>query len=336
MILLLALACASGPKAEVKPDPGPSEVAAPVEAAPATPVRLVGVAGGALVRLEVDPSGGALRGAFTVADGAAQPVSGQIQGDLWSLPVEDARLEGRWDGAHLVGNLGAEAVVLGDGLDPVALVARTETWRRAEGSSKPDPEIPVSLPQVWVADPARSAAIAALLTPEALLGQTRAQIEADGWVDSVSFEATWQKAGLLSLSVIQEGSAAYPDGVVEDRVIDLAAGARLGAEVWDPAQQPALVARLDQALGANIRAAQAEAASYGEDAPDPSLYEGHAVKSEVLAGYGLRPEGVVFHYNFGFPHVIQAAEPDGDLLLPWREVGTYAKADSAVRRGITP
>ena len=329
MILLLALACASGPKAEVKPAEPSAEVAPA-----AARVALVGAVSGGLVRLEVDSAGGTLSGTLTRMDGVAQPVAGRVQGELWSMTVGEAQLEGRWDGRRLVGALGQSAVVLGDGVDPAVWAAKAETWRRPDTSIKPDPEIPVSLPVVWVADPAANAAIAALLTPEALLGDPRAQIEADGWVDGVAFEVGFQKAGLLSLSVAEEGSAAYPDGVVIERVIDLQTGARIGADAWDPAQQAALISRLDRTLQASIATTKAEAVSFGEDAPDPGIYEGHAVKVETLADFGLRPEGVLFHYHFGFPHAILAAEPDGDLLLPWSEVGAYAKADCALRRGI--
>lgn len=334
MFLLLVLACTSSPP-PAAPDGAPATTTPAPDAPRPAPLggrfNLVGVVGGSLLRLELARAGTHLTGTVTHADGKVLPLNGEVAGELWTLPFDGQVLEGRWDGIRLVGTLGAEAVVFGDGLDPVALASKVETWRRTDTQIKPELDIPVALPQIWVADPTVNTAIAALLTPEALLGGARAQLEADGWLDTVSFEAPFQKNGLVSLVVNQEGMAAYPDVVSAERVIDLKAGRVLGAESWDPARQAELISRLDGLLQAEITSTRAE---FKPDEVDPELFQGHTVRAETLGRFGLRPQGVVFHYEFGFPHAMLAAEPDGDLLVPWAEVSPFLVADSPLKRAL--
>lgn len=215
--------------------------------------------------------------------------------------------------------------------DAWVVTAEAQTWTRKNKDIKPDPAIPVLWPRVSGPDPAVVAAVAALLTPEAVFGETRAEIEENGWADGISFEATYEQHGLLGLVLSMEGSAAYPDGFSRELAIDLEKGVRVGPESFTVEGRKQLINRLNTQLAANIAAARA-ALEPGDDLGD--LLEGHAVQDKHLERFGLRPTGVVFHYAFGFPHVALAAEPDGDLLVPWAEIGPWLSPESPLRRAL--
>lgn len=336
MILLLLLACGSPapkPPAPEVPAAAPAP-AATTEAAPApaaAPLTLVGVVNNSLTRLQITRQGDALSGTLVGVDGAERPLSGSVRGDEWAFQAGDLRVIGRWDGARIVGDAGGASVVFGDGLDPVALMSKVETWTRKDTEVKSASDIPVALPVVWVADPMVNTKIAALLTPGGLFEASRAEIEGDGWADEISFRAPFQKNGLLCLVVDMDGSAAYTDVNSVTRVLDLETGTLVGPETWDPAHTAELIAKLDARLQENVKTAKAEA---GPDGPPPEMYDSFTFKDTDLKKFSLGPSGITFQYDFGFPHAVLAAEPDGNLLLTWAEAGAYLTADSPLRRAL--
>jgi len=212
---------------------------------------------------------------------------------------------------------------------PAAIISNhVETWPRAMKDKPTGPNIEISLPAVKVTDPAVQAKIDALLVPETLIGDSKASIIDASWVDKVSWKTGYKKADLLDLNVSVEGCAAYCDGYTRALVVDLKTGDAIGVDSFDPAQVPALIARLDRTLQANI------AARVKEDAENASIIGERHVTTDDLAGYALSNAGLVFHINFDIPHVAAAATPDNDLLLPWAEVGTYLTATSPLRRAL--
>lgn len=191
------------------------------------------------------------------------------------------------------------------------VVSKDEVWKRQFKEKPSGEDIPVSLPMVLVNDPVVQAKIDAQLTPEKLLGDSRATIEADGWVDGVAWSQTFSGQGVLGLEIAVEGSAAYPSGYVKPVVLDLSSGESLGRESFDPSRQPDLVRKLNVMLTARVAQAVAEEPEVAE------ILDGVHVSEDVLSNFSIKPEGVVFHAQFGLPHVVEAASPDPDFTVPW-------------------
>jgi len=42
--------------------------------------------------------------------------------------------------------------------------------------------------------------------------------------------------------------------------------------------------------------------------------------------------GVAFFYDYGFPNVLKALEPEGELRLSWAEVKPFIKKDGLLTR----
>lgn len=193
---------------------------------------------------------------------------------------------------------------------PVVL-SKDEVWKRKFKEKPSGEDIPVSLPMVLVNDPALQPKIDALLTPEKLLGDPRATIEEDGWVDAVRWQQTWLGQGVLGLEIAVEGSAAYPSGYVRPVVIDLSAGAAIGSETFDAARQADLLRKLNVMLTARVAQAVAEEPEVAEAISD--LH----VSDDVFSNFSITNDGIVFHAQFGLPHVLEAASPDPDFAVPW-------------------
>lgn len=295
------------------------------------PTVLVGSYQGDPIRVVATVKGKKLTGTWQRGiDGAPAPLTGKARGEDWTLNLGDIVLVGNYYGGKLSGSVegkdgNATPVTLGNGTDTPAVGGRDEVWTRARTDKGTGTDIRVSLPVVWVTDPALQQKIDLALAPEALLDQTRAEIEADGWVDHVSWDRTYGRKGLLSLVVTVEGSGAYPDTLKKYVVLDLKTGAVLGAEQF--ADTTALIQRADRMIQGRVRRAKG-------DAELADLVAGASFTADNLSGYSLSDRGVVFHYDFGFPHALLAAEPDGDVSVSWDDVADALAPDVALRRAL--
>ncbi|MCK6522959.1 hypothetical protein L6R49_16150 [Myxococcota bacterium] len=294
------------------------------------PVQLVGVVEGEAVRLELTRAGRRLRGEWTAGDDPAQPVRGRARGQVVLVKFGDARLEGTLREGALEGSLSHKSeagisVTLGDGVSAPVLISREEVWRR-EWDGKPSQEIPVSLPQLLLADMDAQARVDAALSPESLLDASREDIEADGWVDSVSWSVPWQAEGLIALEVRVSGSGAYPSASTRRLVIDLARGEPLGAEIFAAEARDALTARLDAALREEIALAVADEPEIAGLLADVSFSEAN------LSQFSADESGLTFTVELGLPHAVAAAMPPPVLRVPWEELGPFLTADCPLRR----
>ena len=53
---------------------------------------------------------------------------------------------------------------------------------------------------------------------------------------------------------------------------------------------------------------------------DSGMYDGFTFTVEDLEKFSIVEDGIWFHYDFGFPHIALAAEPEGDLFMPAEEI----------------
>ena len=177
-------------------------------------------------------------------------------------------------------------------------------------------------------NPAASAAInAALDVPNT--AAALAEVKELGEV-GLDYEVGFNRRGVLDLSITHETMGAYPDSYRSHFLFDLATGKKLtGAELLRADRQADLAARLDTQLQAELADARAHAdADCIGDGDDP--YQGRFTP-DLLGDVGVGDTGLVFVYDFDFPHAIQACEPAGGVyVVPWAEAGPFLVAGTAV------
>jgi len=54
----------------------------------------------------------------------------------------------------------------------------------------------------------------------------------------------------------------------------------------------------------------------------------YTFEEENLNQLGIRRGGIVFHYDFGFPHSTVALEPDGELFFYWSDLNGFLLPDA--------
>jgi len=117
--------------------------------------------------------------------------------------------------------------------------------------------------------------------------------------------------GILDITLRIEFLGAYPSTAYRHFCFDVSTGRAVRfQELMSPGGGEILAGMLDSMLQANIAAAAADSLL------DPGMYEGHVFRVENLESFSITGDGVWFHYDFGFPHAVLAAQPDGELFIP--------------------
>lgn len=69
--------------------------------------------------------------------------------------------------------------------------------------------------------------------------------------------------------------------------------------------------------------------------PDPTgLFTDTDFTVKDLNNFSVTGNGVTFYYGYGFPHLIQAAEPPGEYVLNWTQLRAFVKRGSLLGRFI--
>jgi hypothetical protein len=177
-------------------------------------------------------------------------------------------------------------------------------------------------------------------TPQTGLRQALAEYDANGQSGFVrnSYEVLYNDRGLLSVALTAEYMGAYPSSSTRHATFELRTGRllqvrdlltdtlalrqrwqqsitrRIGAHLATlptdyPELDTAMLADVRQRLGWNdtTRTVRLEG-------NDPRFYD-----------FSLTPFGLTLYYDFGFPHVIQALQPESDYLFPYADLSAWLK-----------
>jgi hypothetical protein len=148
------------------------------------------------------------------------------------------------------------------------------------------------------------------------------------WLDSFDYQVNYNKKSLLDIELIMEGSGAYPSGTVKTLVVNLNTGKRIYInEVFTNLGQ--LIVKIDQAQKDEIKDHIVKLKKeYPEDFKSvENLFQNKRYTSNKLDEYSINDKGVTFLFDYGFPHAVQALEPDGRYFFTWAEMKPFIKPD---------
>lgn len=191
----------------------------------------------------------------------------------------------------------------------------------------------VVYPKVRAATPGLSAKIERAISYESVL-QLRLSDELgkNQWVEEANYEVKYNKNGILCMNLWMEGTGAYVSESHRTVVVDTQIGVRAS---------PADVFKDLRGLAALVRNAQQKEIREGierirkeepNDADPTSLFEGADFKPKHLDGYEVSDQGVTFHYEYGFPKVAEALQPDGTFFYTWAQLRPYIKPGGLLTR----
>jgi hypothetical protein len=209
----------------------------------------------------------------------------------------------------------------------VVVAPKKVTYKRTKPASDYKKTFTITYPKVKAANAALSRKIERALSFERNFEFTvREEMGEIQWLEEADYEVLYNKNGILTARLFITGSGAYPSSSLKYVVVDLLTGNKvLPANIFT--DLAGLSARVKKLQKADVQKGLEEIKKdpdYSSESED-RLFASTDFTAADLAEFSVGENGVTFHYDYGFPHVIRALEPDGDYLLTWKEIKPYIK-----------
>lgn len=154
----------------------------------------------------------------------------------------------------------------------------------------------------------------------------------DSWLWEFTFKVNYNKNYILDITFTQSGSGAYPDTHTKHVAVNLKNGSVIKAsDVFISEKLETLAALVNRKLQSELKQILKENSGPTSDAEDRKIIkESQEVlefKSENLDDFSVGARGLTFLYDAGYPHAIQAFEPNGRYFFSYSELKPYIKRD---------
>jgi hypothetical protein len=154
----------------------------------------------------------------------------------------------------------------------------------------------------------------------------------DTWLDEFDYVVNHNGNHLLDITFSQSGSGAYPDDQSKHFLIDLRNGQVIkAADVFVAEGMARLTETIDRKLQAELKTILEELSDSESDPEDTAIArEAQEPLHFTLAdldNFSVGTKGVTFLYDAGYPHAIQAFEPQGRYFFSYSELKPYIKPD---------
>ena len=154
----------------------------------------------------------------------------------------------------------------------------------------------------------------------------REEIREIQWLEEASYKVNYNKGGILDVTLFMSGSGAYPSVHEKQVMVNLKTGTRLvPSDVFT--NLAGLVAKVRKVQQAEMKKAT-EDYKRNPDARDwdASPYFNDAKYTiKNLSDFTIDEKGVTFIYDYGFPHVALALQPEGRFSFTWAELKPFVK-----------
>ncbi|HEV2883445.1 MAG TPA: hypothetical protein VGW36_01230 [Pyrinomonadaceae bacterium] len=164
-----------------------------------------------------------------------------------------------------------------------------------------------------------------------------AEYKQDSWLEEFDYTVHYNQNHILDITFTQTGTAAYPDTHTKHFAIDLRDGTTIQAsEVFASDKLSALAKLVDAKLQAELMKINKDNSGPGSD-PEDARISGEAGEAlefnvENLNDLSVGAKGITFLYDAGYPHAIQAFEPEGQYFFSYAELKQFIKPDGLLGR----
>lgn len=221
-----------------------------------------------------------------------------------------------------------------DAAQSVTITPKKTIYKRKKPMADFKKIFEVTYPKVKAATPAISRRMETAIDPAIVLGvDIQEEINEVQWLEEAGYEVGYNKNRILSVMLFMYGAGAYPDGSSKYVVIDVKTGRRLKAgDLFTNLR--GLVAKVKEAQAAEIEAGKVEIRKDPEmaDTDADQLFASSDFTIKNLNEFAVSDTGVTFMYDYGFPHVIKALEPNGSYLITWAELKPFIKRPGLLAR----
>jgi hypothetical protein len=213
----------------------------------------------------------------------------------------------------------------------VVITPKKTVYRRPKPQIDFKKTFTVRRPIAKAATLALSRKITAAISPEKVLElNIREELGEYQWLEEADYKVLFNQSGVLCVELWMTGTAAYPDSVTKHVVIDVSTGSALRpANVLK--DLPSLAKLIRKAQLAEIAAAKKEMKSDPDANPDELFSETNFTVADFNE-FSVDTKGVTFYYDYGFPHVLEALQPDGEFHFSWVQLRPFIRTDGLLAR----
>ncbi|MFN2501972.1 MAG: hypothetical protein ABR530_08175 [Pyrinomonadaceae bacterium] len=216
----------------------------------------------------------------------------------------------------------------------VQITSKKVTYVRRSPISEFKTSFTVNYPRVKAASAVLSRKIESAISYEKVLGiNVNQELRSVQWLEDADYEVGFNKMGVLSISLFVSGSGPYPSGSIKRVVVDLQSGTRVRPrDVFKNLAGLATMVKMAQRGEIEKAIKDMRNDPENKDLNPDELFVRSTFTAKDLAEFSVNDDGVTFHYNYGFPHVIHALQPDGTFKFTWDELRPYIKPRGLLSR----
>jgi hypothetical protein len=171
------------------------------------------------------------------------------------------------------------------------------------------------------------------LTMKTVFDHTLDEFRRNPGLLSYDYKVNYNQDYLLDITFTEEFEGAYPDTGTKHFLINLKNGKVVrAADAFNPNSLNALAGLVDKKLKAEVT----ELNKVNEDDKTADADAKSHVRDELkklrigvrnLDQFSISDKGVTFLFDAGFPHVIQALQPEGEYFFSYAELRPYIRQD---------
>jgi len=212
----------------------------------------------------------------------------------------------------------------------VKITAKKITYKRPNPIMDFKKSFTITYPKIKAATPALSRKIETVFSYEKAFDfKLREEINDVQWLEEASYDVNYNADKMLSISLTIQGTGAYPSSSTKYIVANTANGTRIRpADIF--ADTSGLLAKISKLKDAEIKKTLTDLKNdpANKDEDFSGIFNDAETYSKLtLDEFELDENGVVFHYDYGFPHVALALQPPGEYFLTWKDLKPYIKPD---------
>jgi hypothetical protein len=211
----------------------------------------------------------------------------------------------------------------------VTVTARKVTYKRPKPVSEYKKTFVINYPKIKGLSPALTRKVENTLNYERVFNFTvKEEIGDIQWLEEAGFDVEYNKNGILAVELRIDGSGAYPDGSIKPILIDLKTGEKIRLQdVF--INLNGLVVKGKKVQQAEVKQAIIDIKKNDPETEDPaSLFKEKIFTVKDLNEFSISDKGVTLWYDYSFPHVIRALEPEGRYFFSWAELKPFIKPGS--------
>jgi len=154
----------------------------------------------------------------------------------------------------------------------------------------------------------------------------------DNWLEEFGYQVNYNNDYILDITFTQSGSGAYPDTQTKHFAINTKNGNIIkAADAFDRAKMSQLFDVVKAKFNSELKQILVDLKESQSDPEDIRIakeaQEALEFKLADLDDFSITGKGVTFLYDAGYPHVIQAFEPEGRYFFTYAQLKPFIKRD---------